>query len=403
MNRLKKNKSYLYPILVFLTLATILFFLNLFKKDTVNLVEVEKKIPLKTKRILPKNINAEHLFFGRVIGKNEINIVSGLGGKIVYVSKKLFNSQEVKKGEILFKIDAFNYEQEVIRKKSYLDDLKIELDKTNLLLSEAQKQFKIANEDLLRKKKLFGNTVSQKALDDAELAVSRAKTEYSSQEYKLNSLRVNINEAEASLKVAKKNLFFTNYRAPFPGKVSENLIDLGSEIKSGEYLARLINTSDLEVKFFVGEGKFTELSSYKELIGRKINIRWKKSRFKEYYKGELSRIDSTINEDSAGLNMYASLDNISKEDPIRPGVFVEVMLEGSTIKEAIKVPENAVYEERYIYILKNNKPVKLDINIEGFVDNELIVSGNFISGSLLILTRLDSFQNTNNYYSINSD
>ena len=156
----------------------------------------------------------------------------------------------------------------MIRKKSYLDELKIELDKTNLLLKESKKQLKLAEEDLQRKKKLLGNTVSQKALDDSELKVSKARTQYSQQEYKVNSIKVNIKDAEATLKVANNNLSFTKYKTPFIGKVTDNEIDLGSEIKSGESLAKLINTSELEVKFFVGEGKFTELGTNKELIGR---------------------------------------------------------------------------------------------------------------------------------------
>ena len=38
--------------------------------------------------------------------------------------------------------------------------------------------------------------------------------------------------------------------------------------------------------------------------------------------------------------MYARIDNISDNDPIRPGVFIEVLLEGNPVEDAIKVPEN---------------------------------------------------------------
>ena len=401
MELFSKYRAYAYPGLVFIILILILVLFNFFKTDKVNFIEQQKKIPLKTKVIYPTSIKPEYLFFGRVVGKNEINIVSGLGGKIVYVSKKLFNSQEVQKKEVLFEIDSFNFEQDIVKKKSHLDELKIELDKTSLLLEEKKKQLNLAEEDLQRKKKLFGNTVSQKALDDSKLQVSKAKTEYSREEYKINTIKLNIKDAQANLKVARKNLYFTKYRAPFPGKVSENLIDLGSEIKSGEKLAKLINTSELEVKFFVGEGTFTELGTNKELIGKKIKLKWKNSKFKKLYEGSITRIDSTISENSAGLNMYASIDNVSGEDPIRPGVFVQVLLAGNVIKQAIQVPENAIYEEKYIYILKDNKPIKLDVKVEGYIENDLILSGNFVNGSIVILTRLDSFQSTNNYYSIN--
>ena len=227
MELLSKYRAYAYPGLVFIILILILVLFNFFKSDKVNFVEQQKRIPLKTKAIYPTPIKPEYLFFGRVVGKNEINIVSGLGGKIVYVSKKLFNSQEVGEKEVLFEIDSFNFEQDIVKKKSQLDELKIELDKTSLLLEEKKKQLKLAEEDLQRKKKLFGNTVSQKALDDSKLEVSKAKTGYSKEEYKINSIKLNIKDAQANLKVARKNLYFTKYRAPFPGKVSENLIDLG--------------------------------------------------------------------------------------------------------------------------------------------------------------------------------
>ena len=209
-------------------------------------------------------------------------------------------------------------------------------------------------------------------------------------------------QAEASFKVAQKKLSFTEYRAPFIGKVANNVIDIGSEVKSGELLGKLVNTSELEVKFFVGESKFTELGSNTELIGKQIKIRWEKSKFNKIYDAQITRIDSVINEDLAGLNMYARLKNISEEDPIRPGVFIEVLFEGNLIDKAIKVPENAVYEEKYVYFLINNNAVRVEVKVEGYAENQLIISGSFIPGSKIILTRLDNFQNSIRYYSKNN-
>ena len=396
---LAKYKYYVYPFFVFLTLFFLLLVLQLFQKEAINLVEEQKKIPVITEVIYPKEIRPQLLFYGRVIGKNEINIVSRLSGKIIFVSKKLFNSDEIQKNEVLLKIDPFEFEQELVSKKALFDELKIELDKTNLILTESTKQLKIAEEDYERKKKLFGNTVSQKALDDAALKVSKAKTQFSKDNYKINAIKVNLKKAEASLRVAKKNLSFTEYKAPFAGKVTNNSIDIGSEIKSGESIGKLVNTSELEAKFFVGETKFTELGTNKELIGKKIKIRWDKSKFKKIYEAQITRIDSVISEEMAGLNMYARLDDISENDPIRPGVFIEVLFEGNIIYDAIQVPEDTVYEEKYVYFLNGNNAVRAEVKVEGYIDNMLIISGSFLPGAEIILTRLDNFQNTNNYYS----
>ena len=94
--------------------------------------------------------------------------------------------------------------------------MKIELDKTNLFLQETSKQLKLAEEDYKRKRKLFGNTVSQKALDDAALKVSKAKTQFSQEDYKITTIKVNLKQAEAALKVSKKIYPLLSTRPLFP-------------------------------------------------------------------------------------------------------------------------------------------------------------------------------------------
>ena len=91
MNLFYKYKFYLYPFIVFLILALVILSFKLLQTENVNLIEKEKKIPLKTRIIYPEPIKPQFLFFGRIVGKNEINIVSRLSGKIVFVSEKLFN------------------------------------------------------------------------------------------------------------------------------------------------------------------------------------------------------------------------------------------------------------------------------------------------------------------------
>ena len=132
MNIIFKYKYYFYPLVVFIILVLVLLLLRLFQTESINLIEEEKKIPVITKSVYPKGIRPQFFFFGRVIGKNEINIISRLTGKVVFVSKKLFSSIEVKKGEVLFKIDPFELEQELIRKKALLEDLTIKISRRRL-------------------------------------------------------------------------------------------------------------------------------------------------------------------------------------------------------------------------------------------------------------------------------
>ena len=58
--------------------------------------------------------------------------------------------------------------------------------------------------------------------------------------------------------------------------------------------------------------------------------------------------------------------------------------------------------KRYVYFLKENNAVRVEIRVEGYIDNHLIISGDFKQGDQIILTRIDNFQKANNYYSKNN-
>ncbi len=66
------------------------------------------------------------------------------------------------------------------------------------------------------------------------------------------------------------------------------------------------------------------------------------------------------------MNIKAKLEEISENDPIKPGVFVEVVIQGLTIQESFLVDENSIYEDTFIYVLEGNKAVRTKINVEGF-------------------------------------
>ena len=85
MNTFTKYKYYFYPLLVFAILLFILLLLKVFQTEVISLVEDEKKKPVTTKIVYPEEIRPQFLFFGRVAGKNEINIVSRLSGKIIFL------------------------------------------------------------------------------------------------------------------------------------------------------------------------------------------------------------------------------------------------------------------------------------------------------------------------------
>ena len=121
-----------------------------------------------------------HLF-GEVIAGREVDLRALVAGPVVEVGPNFIEGGTVRKGELLIAIDPFDYEaaydewtaqrQEAeARLAEYAARLESEIQS----LSYDRDQLELIKRDAARKAELFGRgTVSQKIVDDAELAVSR--------------------------------------------------------------------------------------------------------------------------------------------------------------------------------------------------------------------------------------
>lgn len=383
-NKILNIKGFLVISLLTIILISILKFIS---NDKVLQEENNEVFLVETEKIILKNNKPEYIFYGNIIAQNQVDVISQLPGKIIKISPKILSNGYFEKGEKIFELDSFNFKQELIKKKSELEELRNELKSKNLIFSELEKQQILSKKNYDRKTQLVGDIVTKKNLEDAatELSINNAKV--LDIKSNIQTILSNIKIAESQVKQAQRNLTDTVYRAPFSGKLDNSFIEVGAEVSTGLILGKLLNTSDLSVQFFVGESVYTNLSN---ILGKEAQVFWKKSNFKKNYLAKVFYIDSAINKDRAGLNIKAKLEEISENDPIKPGVFVEVVIQGVTIQESFLVDENSIYEDTFVYVLEGNKAVRTKINVEGFVKEKVIITGNKLNNKKIILTRINN-------------
>ena len=383
-NKIVNIKGFLVISLLTIILISILKFIS---NDKVLQEENTEVFLVETEKIILKNNKPEYIFYGNIIAQNQVDVISQLPGKIIKISPKILSNDYFEKGEKIFELDSFNFKQELIKKKSELEELRNELKSKNLIFSELEKQQILSKKNYDRKTQLVGDIVTKKNLEDAatELSINNAKV--LDIKSNIQTILSNIKIAQSQVKQAQRNLTDTVYRAPFSGKLDNSFIEVGAEVSTGLILGKLLNTADLSVEFFVGESVYTHLSN---ILGKEAQVFWKKSNFKKNYSAKVFYIDSAINKDRAGLNIKAKLEEISENDPIKPGVFVEVVIQGLTIQESFLVDENSIYEDTFVYVLEGNKAVRTKINIEGFVKEKVIITGNKLNNKKIILTRINN-------------
>jgi RND family efflux transporter MFP subunit len=383
-NKILNIKGFLVISLLTIILISILKFIS---NDKVLQEENTEVFLVETEKIILKNNKPEYKFYGNIIAQNQVDVISQLPGKIIKISPKILSNDYFEKGEKIFELDSFNFKQELIKKKSELEELRNELKSKNLIFSELEKQQILSKKNFDRKTQLVGDIVTKKNLEDAatELSINNAKV--LDIKSNIQTILSNIKIAESQVKQAQRNLTDTVYRAPFSGKLDNSFIEVGAEVSTGLILGKLLNTSDLSVQFFVGESVYTHISN---ILGKEAQVFWKKSNFKKNYSAKVFYIDSAINKERAGLNIKAKLEEISENDPIKPGVFVEVVIQGLTIQESFLVDENSIYEDTFIYVLEGNKAVRTKINVEGFAKEKVIITGNKLNNKKIILTRINN-------------
>ena len=383
-NKMLNIKGFLVISAVTIILVSTLKFVS---NDKVLQEENTEVFLVETKKIILKDNKPEYLFYGNIVAQNQVDVISQLSGKIIKISPKVLSNDYFEKGEKIFELDSFNYKQELIKKKSELEELRNELKSKNLIFSELEKQQLLSKKNYDRKTQLVGDIVTKKNLEDAatELSINNAKV--LDIKSNIQTILSNIKVAESQVNLAKRNLTDTVYRAPFSGKLDNSLIEVGVEVSTGRILGKLLNTSDLSVQFFVGESIYTNISN---ILGKEAQVLWEKSNFKKNYSAKVFYIDSAINKERAGLNIKAKLEEISESDPIKPGVFVEVVIQGLKIQESFLVDENSIYEDTFIYILEGNKAVRTKISVEGFAKEKVIITGKKLNNKKIILTRINN-------------
>ena len=383
-NKMPNIKGFLIIFLGTIALVSILKFTS---NDKVLQEDKKDFFLVETEKIILNNNSPEYLFYGNVVAQNKVDVISQLSGKIINISPKVLSNNYFVKGEKVFELDSFNYKQELIKKKSELEELKNELKSKNLIFNEIEKQQILSKKNYDRRTQLVGDIVTKKNLEDAatELSINNAKV--LDIKSNIETIISNIKIAESQVSLAKRNLKDTIYRAPFSGKLDNSFIEVGAEVSAGRILGKLLNTSDLNVQFFVGENIYTHIS---DVFGKEAQVYWKKSNFKKNYSAKVFYIDSAINKERAGLNIKAKLEEISENDPIKPGVFVEVVIQGLNIRESFLVDENSIYEDTFIYVLEGNKAVRKKIHVEGFAKEKVIITGKELNNKKIILTRINN-------------
>ena len=314
----------------------------------------QKKIPAQEITVIKvekKDIPYYSLFVGQVYGFKDIPIRARVDGYLEGIHFK--EGFSVKKGQLLYSIDAQPFEAEVAAQQSKVAEAKT-------MLANAESEYN-------RYKPLVKTNAVSKSDYDAVYA-------------QFEAAKATVEAAEANLRIAQIKLGYTKIESPIRGLIGKTLA------KEGEYVGRepnpvILNTvsriDEIIVEFFITENQYLNFARH---MGNLDSIIRKKEFKKDdrldlvlsdgtiyKHKGYLNFIDRNVNSSTGAILLQASFPN--PEGLIRPGQYAKVRIKAIE-GEKIAIPQRCVKElqgENSVFVVNDDNKIefrKISIDYE---------------------------------------
>lgn len=305
--------------------------------------------------------------------------VSGIISEI-YVD---YNS-EVKKGDLLALIDPQTFEATVSQRQAALDIAKAELEVTKNNIVYYKKH-------LDRIKKL--NTSKYSA--DKELESAQRDYDNSVAEKALKTAQVK--QAEASLKQAQIDLEYTRITSSVDGVVISREVEVGQTVAASFNTPTLFNVAEDLTKMQI-EASVVEADIAKVKEGQKVEFSVD-SFPDEIFEGVVTQVRNNPITTSNVVTYQVIIGIDNKDLKLKPGMTANVDIITAQKQNVLLVPNKALrfyttdekgevkrYKDKGVWILKDKKPVRINVTTGVFDDDKTEISSREIkAGDEVIL------------------
>ncbi|HXV07340.1 MAG TPA: efflux RND transporter periplasmic adaptor subunit [Burkholderiales bacterium] len=272
-------------------------------------------LPVKAVQVTVGEVQADVSAVGSLLAEESVIIRPELDGRVVDIH--FAEGQHVAKGAKLVTLDPAEYRAQ---------------------LAQADAQVRTDAQRYERAKELLAQKfISQEAVDLAKNNLDRSEALHS----------------EAQVRLSKAII-----TAPFSGTVGLRLISPGAYVEKGTDIVRLDNISSIKLDFRV-----PELYAAQVRPGQQVAVRL--DAFPgEQFTGRIFAMEPVVDEKTRTILLRARVPNQGLK--LKPGMFVRVALTLETRKNAILVPEPAIWpqgQDSFVFRVEGGKAMLTKVEI----------------------------------------
>lgn len=366
-------KKKIILIIISLIIAALLF---LTAKKLISSKDEYVTVPLKKATII-KIIEAS----GTINPVQTATVGAQVSGKItgVYVD---FNSP-VTKGQLLAEIDTSLFQASVDQQRASIENSKAQLRRLEAT----------TNYDKLMYER-YKNLLKKGYVSKAE--VDQLEATYLADVANIQAQKAQIKQSEASLRTAESNLGYTKIISPVDGVIISKNVEVGETVASSFQTPELFSVAEdlteMQIEANVSEADIGNVS-----VGQEADYTLD-GYPNETFKGHVDqvRLSST---NTSNVVTYTVVISVKNEDlKLKPGMTANVSIVVdkkenilTAINPALKftpLGKDVKYDTQGIWVLKNNKPTRVDIQTGVYDDSKTeIISNELKEGDMVIIGR----------------
>jgi RND family efflux transporter MFP subunit len=302
---------------------------------------------------------------GNVQPRTETLLTPEVSGRIVMVADSFRAGGLFEEGELLVKIDDFDYQVALERARAQLARSRLTLAEERAAAEQARRDWEALGKG-----------------EPSDLVLRKPQ---------LERARADVSSDVAAVREARRNLERTEVRAPYRGRVLEKFVDVGQYVSAGpgSQLARIFSVEKAEVRLPLSKDQIALLDlRYQEgRVGGNAPAVTVATNFGDRrftWEGTIERVEGAVDERTRFFYLVAVVDEPYADDPeqpgrppLKPGMFVEAEIEGRDMGELYAVPRSAMYDTNTLLAVDREGKLRhrnVEV-VQGLQDSVLVRSG----------------------------
>jgi len=315
-------------------------------KKTPKQKEPEILTPLvKIERLERRDIQMVIRGYGTVSPRVQVEIVPQVSGKVVWVNPQFKAGGFIRRGEQILKIDPRDYDLAVRQANSAVAEAQVKLDLERAEAKVARVEWQQINPDK--------EPTSPLVFREPQIRQAQAR----------------LGSANAVLATANLNLERTQLTLPIDALVMSEKVDLGQYVMIGQSVGAAYGIESMEIEvpledkelawFDIPDNAVSVNGTEGSAKGPIARVKADFAGAEHIWRGRVVRTTGQVDKTSRLISVVVEVPEPFKgsdsRPPLLPGMFVEVLIDGNILKNAIAVPRDAMRNSNEVWVAEDGQ------------------------------------------------